>query len=296
MSKKLPDILPPCDRIVVIGDLHGDWKITKEIFLKAKLIDINFRWIAEPKNTVVVQVGDIVDRGGRPGNIGDECSELKIMDFLDECHSKAKLYGGGVYCILGNHELMNVVGNFTYSSPMSIKCFGGEQKRKEAFRPSGTLAKRFACSRNVVIKVGSFLFVHAGIAPKHLTKNIQEINQDMREYLLTPGNKFSKEFSDYYMAYEGVLWNREFAIGNPDCNKLQEVLNHFKVGSMIVGHTVQENGINSKCDKKIWRVDTGMSDAFGSDGKIQVLEILNDGKSLAKNNFKPFRIITIRNK
>ena len=296
MSKKLPDVLPPCDRIVVVGDLHGDWKITKEIFLKAKLIDINFKWIAEPKNTIVVQVGDIVDRGGRPGNIGDECSELKIMDFLDECHSKAKLYGGGVYCILGNHELMNVVGNFTYSSPMSIQCFGGNEKRKDAFKPTGTLAKRFACSRNVLIKVGSFLFVHAGIAPKHLTKNIQEINQDMREYLLTPGTDFSKEFSDYYMAYEGLLWNREFAIGNPDCGKLQQVLNHFKVGSMIVGHTVQENGINSKCDKKIWRVDTGMSDAFGSDGKVQVLEILNDGKPSAKNNNKPFRIITIRNK
>jgi hypothetical protein len=296
MSKKLPDVLPPCDRIVVVGDLHGDWKITKEIFLKAKLIDINFKWIAEPKNTIVVQVGDIVDRGGRPGNIGDECSELKIMDFLDECHSKAKLYGGGVYCILGNHELMNVVGNFTYSSPMSIQCFGGNEKRKDAFKPTGTLAKRFACSRNVLIKVGSFLFVHAGIAPKHLTKNIQEINQDMREYLLTPGTDFSKEFSDYYMAYEGLLWNREFAIGNPDCGKLQQVLNHFKVGSMIVGHTVQENGINSKCDKKIWRVDTGMSDAFGSNGKVQVLEILNDGKPSVKNNNKPFRIITIRSK
>ena len=296
MSKKMPDILPSCDRSVVIGDLHGDWNVTKEIFLRAKLIDINFRWIAEPKNTVVVQVGDIVDRGGRPDTIGDECSELKIMDFLDECHSKAKLYGGGVYCILGNHELMNVVGNFTYSTPMSIKCFGGETKRREAFQPTGSIARRFACTRNVVLKVGSFLFVHAGIAPKHLTKNIKEINQDMRDYLTSPGTQFTPEFQEYYMAYEGILWNREFSLGEPDCNKIQKVLNHFKVGSMIVGHTVQEQGINSKCDKKIWKVDTGMSDAFGVNGKIQVLEILNDGKSSAKNNFKPFRIITIRNK
>lgn len=296
MSKKMPDILPPCDRIVVIGDLHGDWNVTKEIFLKAKLIDVNFRWIAYPQNTVVVQVGDIVDRGGRPDSIGDECSELKIMDFLDECHSKAKLYGGGVYCILGNHELMNVVGNFTYSTPMSIKCFGGVEKRRDAFKPTGSIARRFACTRNVVLKVGSFLFVHAGIAPKHLTKNIKEINQDMRDYLTSPGSQFTPEFQEYYMAYEGILWNREFSIGNPDCNKIQKVLNHFKVGSMIVGHTVQEQGINSKCDKKIWKVDTGMSDAFGGNGKIQVLEILNDGKSSAKNHFKPFRIITIRNK
>tara|TARA_B110001469_G_C9611471_1_gene304171 strand:- start:25 stop:915 length:891 start_codon:yes stop_codon:yes gene_type:complete len=296
MSKNMPDILPPCDRIIVIGDLHGDWNITKEIFLKSKLIDLNFKWIAEPKNTIVVQVGDIVDRGGRPDTIGDECSEMKIMDFLDECHSKAKLYGGGVYCILGNHEIMNVVGNFTYSSPMSIQCFGGTQERKNMFKPGGILARRFSCTRNVVLKVGEFLFVHAGIMPKHLTKNIHEINQEMRNYLTTPNAKYSKEFSDYFLAFEGILWNRELAVGNPDCNQLQKVLNHFKVGSMVVGHTVQQQGINSKCENKIWKVDTGMSDAFGSAGKIQVLEILDNGKILPKNNNKPFRIITIRTK
>lgn len=296
MSKKMADILPPCERIIVIGDLHGDWKVTKEIFLKSKLIDMNFKWIAEPKNTIVVQVGDIVDRGGRPDTIGDECSELKIMDFLDECHSKAKLYGGGVYCILGNHEIMNVVGNFSYSTPMSIQCFGGVEERKEKFRPGGVIARRFACTRNVVLKVGDFLFVHAGIMPKHLTKDIKQINDEMRDYLNSPGAKYSKEFSDYFLAFEGILWNRQLAIGNPDCNALQKVLNHFKVGSMIVGHTVQEQGINSKCDRKIWKVDTGMSEAFGTNGKIQVLEILNNGKPSSKNNNRPFRIITIRTK
>ena len=81
----------------------------------------------------MVQVGDIVDRGGRPDTIGDECSEIKIMDFLDDIHSQAKLYGGGVFCILGNHEIMNVVGNFTYAGNESVKCFGGDKGRKKAF-------------------------------------------------------------------------------------------------------------------------------------------------------------------
>ena len=84
-------------------------------------------------------------------------------------------------------------------------------------------------------------------------------------------------------------------VGSPDCKSLQKVLNHFKVGSMIVGHTVQENGINSKCDNKIWKVDTGMSDAFGPMGKIQVLEILNNGKKTNEIK-KPFKVITIRTK
>ena len=65
---------------------------------------------------------------------------------------------------------------------------------------------------------------------------------------------------------------------------------------MVVGHTVQSQGINSKCDNRIWKVDTGMSDAFGENGKIQVLEILDNGKASTKNNNKPYRIITIRQK
>ena len=59
---------------------------------------------------------------------------------------------------------------------------------------------------------------------------------------------------------------------------------------MIVGHTVQEQGINSKCDRKIWKVDTGMSDAFGSNGKIQVLEILTMENPFLKIKIDPLEL------
>lgn len=287
-----PDILPATERIIVIGDIHGDWKITQKIFLKFKLINSNGKWIAEPKNTHVVQVGDILDRGGRPDTIGDECSEVKIMDFLDEIHSQAKLYGGGVFCVLGNHELMNVLGNFDYSGKESVKCFGGTEGRKKAFSPGGVMARRFANTKNAVLQIGKFLFVHGGFNQKHLTKTIPEINKLMRKFLEGNQKVYDRKFIDYFMAYNGILWNRELSLGSPDCEKLEQVLNHFNVNGLIVGHTVQETGINSKCQNKIWRVDTGMSDAFGKiDKKIQVLEILDNGEPNKKNNNNPFRVL-----
>ena len=38
---------------------------------------------------------------------------------------------------------------------------------------------------------------------------------------------------------------------------------------------MQEQGVNSACDGKVWRVDVGMSSHYG--GLVEVLEIL-DGK------------------
>ena len=289
-SKKI-EILPSCSRILVVGDLHGDWEVTKKLFLKFNIIDTNNRWIAEPKDTKIVQVGDIVDRGGRPDTIGDECSELKIMDFLDDLNDKAEAYGGGVYCLLGNHEIMNVVGNFDYAGQMSIDCFGGKEGRMKAFQPGGIIAKRFACSRNAIMKIGNFLFVHGGLSEKHLNKSINEINLTMRNYLNGDTKLYNQEFIDYYMDHNGILWNRDLSIGSPDCNKVDNILDYFNVNGLIVGHTVQDEGINSKCCDKIWRVDTGMSSAFGDKNNIQILEIKDDGVKNSKNNFRPFRIL-----
>ena len=40
---------------------------------------------------------------------------------------------------------------------------------------------------------------------------------------------------------------------------------------MVVGHTVQEKGITSACDGKLWRIDVGLAKGYG--GPIEVLEV-----------------------
>ena len=50
---------------------------------------------------------------------------------------------------------------------------------------------------------------------------------------------------------------------------------------MIIGHT-PHNKISSACNKKLWKVDVGISDAFNmkNGNKLQVLEIIDDGKEM----------------
>jgi hypothetical protein len=113
----------------------------------------------------------------------------------------------------------------------------------------------------------------------------------MRKFLEGDKSLYNDDFIDYYMAYNGILWNRDLSLGSPDCEKIEKVLKHYKVNGIIVGHTVQDKGINNKCNKKVWRVDTGMSSAFGSKNNIEVLEILDDGQELPCNGYMPFRVL-----
>jgi hypothetical protein len=43
---------------------------------------------------------------------------------------------------------------------------------------------------------------------------------------------------------------------------------------MVMGHTVQDEGISSACEGRAWHVDVGMAAHYG--GPVEVLEIVGD--------------------
>jgi len=44
---------------------------------------------------------------------------------------------------------------------------------------------------------------------------------------------------------------------------------------MVIGHTTQKRGITSACNQQVWRIDVGLSAAYGSK-PVQILEIRRD--------------------
>ena len=299
---KLPkSIIPAKKRIIVIGDLHADFKITQKLFMDLNLINDNKKWIAKPLDTIVVQVGDVLDGGGRGSQV-EAYGESNILDFFEDIHEQAELYGGGVYSILGNHEIMNILGNFSYASQHDIKNDGGEESRRNKYTNGSLLANKMSCTRNVIMKVGSFVFVHAGVLPKHVinsNKNMKNhefisfLNNLMRDFLQGKKDKNHEDVSKYFLNDSAILWTREYGKDNVDCNNLDKVLDYLNLGSMVIGHTPQTSGINSKCSNKLWRVDVGLSSSFQGLDKVQVLEILDDGKPNKSNNNNPFRVINL---
>lgn len=161
-----------------------------------------FRWIGE--DTYVVQVGDQIDRCRPQNNINcenenitfeDENSDLLIMELFDSLHKIAKIKKGAVYSLIGNHEVMNFEGNFDYVSNKGITEYNINDNiknikdiKKDRLNFFNNMRKKFACTRNSVIIIGDFVFVHGGLVGSLLSKyNIFDINHIIRTYIY---NKF----------------------------------------------------------------------------------------------------------
>lgn len=76
---------------------------------------------------------------------------------------------------------------------------------------------------------------------------------------------------------DAPIWLRAYSEGDPDaatCATLHKVLVKLHVKRMVVGHSVQKDGITSACNGQVWRIDVGLSDFYG--GPTQVLEVDGD--------------------
>ncbi len=87
-------------RIVAVGDIHGAFNGVREILRKVELIDQKDRWVGG--DAIMVQTGDFLDRG--PG-------ATKVARLLMKLQEQAPQHGGEVIVLLGNHEVLNLLGD-----------------------------------------------------------------------------------------------------------------------------------------------------------------------------------------
>ena len=242
--KSQPDDLPPQKRIIVIGDIHGDLKMAHELLKVGGVIDDNGDW--NGGETFVVQVGDQIDRcrysgiacNKKEATYDDEGNDWAIIKYFTKLNYQASKVGGAVYSLLGNHELMNVTGDFRYVSYEGINEFGksgqyykdskkaidkdSDTARRAAFEPGNPIADFLGCTRKVALKIGSNLFAHAGVLPSIAEKySITNINQIMSLYLWKI-IKSTGEFEDILTTHNhSPLWNRVY--GNIGLNKYKSL-------------------------------------------------------------------------
>jgi hypothetical protein len=269
-------------RIVAFGDVHGDLEATRSALRLAGAIDVEDRWIGG--ELIVVQTGDQLDRGG---------DEQAILDLFERLRVESAAAGGAFHALLGNHELMNAKGDLRYVTDEGFADFADaveydpndprlaefeprERARMAALLPGGPYAHLLA-QRQVILRVGDILFVHGGVLPDHVTYGIDLINRETQAWLRGEADR-----PDVLQGSESPQWTRLYS-DEPDsqaCEVLAEVLSGLEATRIVMGHTIQDEGISSACEGRAWLIDVGMAAHYG--GPVEVLEIIGDSVSVLR--------------
>ena len=204
------------NRVVAIGDIHGDFDAFVSILREAELVDAERCWIGG--TATLVQTGDFTDRGA---------GVRAVMDLLMTLEEQAESSGGRVEVLLGNHEVMNLMRDVRDVNPQVYAGFAdstSEARRTSAYRayqrlrtsrlsagvpasdleqqedawmaahPAGFLEYQEAFGpqgrygrwlrvRPTAIQLGDTIFLHAGIPPELANLSLEDINERVWEEL-----------------------------------------------------------------------------------------------------------------
>lgn len=189
--------LEPNQRLICIGDVHGDFTKLKEFLELGGVYDsASDKWCGD--NTIVVQCGDVLDRGSE---------ELLCFDLLTRLSQQAAQEKGAVILLWGNHEALNAGGMFHYTTDdveyeetigslidkqlktkqWRLQYAGNQPARWAAYEPmgQGLLAHPLLANMKIAVKVGKTVCVHAGLTSTHLDQfgGITGMNQQAQQWM-----------------------------------------------------------------------------------------------------------------
>jgi hypothetical protein len=110
-------------RVVAFADVHGAYDRLVELLQATGVVDTSLRWSAGPAH--VVSLGDLIDRGAET---------RAVLDLVMRLEREAAVAGGRLHVVLGNHEVMNLFGDWRYVAAADY----------ESFAPDETVALREA--------------------------------------------------------------------------------------------------------------------------------------------------------
>lgn len=292
------DVWTGVERIVAVGDVHGDYEQFTGVLASAGLIDGNGDWTGG--KTHLVQTGDVVDRGP---------DSRAVMNLLMKLEKQAAAAGGAVHALIGNHEAMNVYGDLRYVSPGEFASYAkdGDASREIAFADRAALAEsakpsivrvsmqqetpagyaeqraafapdgvygRWIRSHEAIIKINRTLFVHGGLGRKYADWSLDRINDEVHAEL----NDFTRLHGGIVTDEEGPLWYRDLASGDEQrlAPLVDDLLKHFDVDRIVIGHSYAQAAITPRFGGKVVLIDIGLSRVYDNVGKLGCLEIDGD--------------------
>jgi 3',5'-cyclic AMP phosphodiesterase CpdA len=297
------------ERIVAVGDLHGDHANYMATLRAARLVDGRGRWTGGAAH--LVQTGDIADRGP---------DTRRIMTHLARLSREAERRGGRVHALLGNHEAMNVLGDLRYVDPGEFAAFAdrrSQERRARYFQammeslrrsdperhaalprdfraqwerdhPLGWVEHRLAWDprldsqgelfrwtlrTKVAVQLNDLLFVHGGISGAYCGNSLASLSVLAHAAL----RRADPEQAGILADERGPLWYRGLAGAAPATppGMVDAILARHGARRIVVGHTPTGGVVWPRQDGRVILIDTGIGGAYG--GRIGWLEVTPDG-------------------
>lgn len=250
-------------KMLVISDIEGNFKGFNSILQGNKIIDKNFNWTFG--NNHLVLLGDFFDRG---------LNVTECLWLIYKLEGEAEQHGGKVHFILGNHEMMNLKGQFKYVRDKYYENADTLQLDYEKWYAADTELGRWLRTKNGVERIGDLLFVHAGIRkdfPKKYT--LQQINENIRTNIDKTYQEEEDHRDDIFIGNRSPLWYRGISNQEEEQEDIEKTLLAFKARKMIIGHTVMDE-IKYLYNQKVIAIDLEHQDN-SEKGRMYALWIEN---------------------
>lgn len=306
------------DRIVAIGDIHGDFASYMQTLEAAGVVDASGRWKAG--ETHLVQLGDIPDRGA---------DTTKIIAHMQKLAEQARKQGGRVHNLMGNHEAMNVYGDLRYVSAGEYAALAGRDSKKlrdlyydnvladiksrdpqkfetlladfrtewnqthplgwvehqQAWNPRWNPDGRYfdwVMHTQVALQINDMIFVHGGISGSYCHNTLASLTDKARAALRANQPNMPDILNDP----NGPLWYRGLSGVQPEAvpETVTAILQQHAAHSIVVGHTPTPGAIWPRYAGRVIQVDVGMSAYYG--GHVGYLEVTPKGQFAGYANGK----------
>ena len=198
------------EKVVSISDVHGAYGGMERTLKNAGILDDSLDWAAGKTHLVIT--GDILDRGP---------DSRKVMDLIMYLEPQAEAAGGAVHLLLGNHEVMNLVGDLRYVAVEEYAAFVADESPQErerwfriyydqqalvvdedalraefnssrppgffghrrAFRSDGKYGK-WLLTKPLIVVIDGTAYVHGGLSPLVAEIGLNGVNGTMKSDLV----------------------------------------------------------------------------------------------------------------
>lgn len=282
----------PHQRIIAVGDLHGDIDSLTTILDHFGILP-HEEHTENKRSHILIQVGDNVDRGPH---------SKKVLDYFMTHDSQSGDFSSQVMTVLGNHDIDLLKGRLYGLSQADIDGFRKALRPRElekSLNDEDVLVHTFLrpspyslwlSRQNAIIQIDQRFFVHASLPKELIYFDPGQINTTIRRWLafrIGIGPRPDSR-TEWVFGHDGPFNNVHMQLGK-ERDYLSQIFSRYHAKQVVVGHIPYARGgdishhtSEVEVNGPVLRIDTGISLARYDLGFLAAFEIHQDKVSMQK--------------